>query len=119
MSTTETDPHEARHEAEHEAHEIVSAGPRHHGGLSDIGYVWVALILGALTALEVSTYYFDFGPFFIPLLLTLMTIKFFLVILFFMHLRFESKIYGFMFYTGLGLALVVYIAALATFQFFL
>jgi cytochrome c oxidase subunit 4 len=36
-----------------------------------------------------------------------------------MHLKFDSKIFSFLFYTGLGLALFVYIAALATFKFFI
>lgn len=87
-------------------------------GLSDFGYVKVAIFLAVLTALEVSTYYFDFCPFFIPLLLILMVIKFVTVALYFMHLKFDKKLYSYMFYAGLVLALGVYIGALATFQFF-
>jgi hypothetical protein len=34
-------------------------------------------------------------------------------------LKFDSKIFTFLFYTGLGLALFVYITALATFKFFI
>jgi cytochrome c oxidase subunit 4 len=86
--------------------------------MSDAGYIKIALILAAITALEVSTYYVNFGPFFMPALLTMMVIKFVMVVSYFMHLKFDSRIFGFLFYTGLGLALFVYIAALATFKFF-
>jgi cytochrome c oxidase subunit 4 len=41
-----------------------------------------------------------------------------MVVSYFMHLKFDSRIFAFLFYTGLGLALFVYIAALATFKFF-
>jgi cytochrome c oxidase subunit 4 len=35
-----------------------------------------------------------------------------------MHLKFDNKIFSFMFYLGLILAVLVYSAALATFHFF-
>ena len=41
------------------------------------------------------------------------------IVMYFMHLKFDSKIFSFLFYTGLGLALFVYIVALATFKFFI
>ena len=91
----------------------------HEHGMSDAGYIKIALILAAITALEVSTYYVDFGPLFLPSLLIMMVVKFFMVVSYFMHLKFDSKIFGFLFYTGLGLALAVYIVALATFKFFM
>jgi cytochrome c oxidase subunit 4 len=77
------------------------------------------LILAAITALEVSTYYVDFGPLFMPSLIIMMVIKFVMVVSYFMHLKFESRIFSFLFYTGLGLALFVYFVALATFKFFI
>jgi cytochrome c oxidase subunit 4 len=58
------------------------------------------------------------GPIFIPMLLILMAIKFFVVVSFFMHLRFDNRIFTWLFYTGLFLALGVYLAALATFRFY-
>ena len=87
--------------------------------MSDAGYIKIAIILAAITALEVSTYYVDFGPLFMPSLLIMMVVKFVMVVSYFMHLKFDSKIFGFLFYTGLGLALFVYITALATFKFFI
>jgi cytochrome c oxidase subunit 4 len=48
-----------------------------------------------------------------------MVIKFALVVLFFMHLRHDARIFHFLFWSGLFLAVAVYVAALATFEFFL
>ena len=91
----------------------------HEHGMSDAGYIKIALILAAITALEVSTYYVDFGPLFMPSLMIMMVVKFVMVVSYFMHLKFDSKIFSFLFYTGLGLALFVYIVALAIFKFFI
>lgn len=87
--------------------------------MTDAGYIKIAIILAVITALEVSTYYVDFGPLFMPSLLIMMVVKFVMVVSYFMHLKFDSKIFTFLFYTGLGLALFVYITALATFKFFI
>ena len=87
--------------------------------MTDAGYIRIAIILAAITALEVSTYYVDFGPLFMPSLMIMMVVKFVMVVSYFMHLKFDSKIFTFLFYTGLGLALFVYITALATFKFFI
>jgi cytochrome c oxidase subunit 4 len=88
-------------------------------GMSDAGYIKIALFLAAITALEVSTYYVDFGPLFMPSLMIMMVVKFVMVVSYFMHLKFDSKVFSFLFYTGLALALFVYITALATFKFFI
>jgi cytochrome c oxidase subunit 4 len=98
----------------------MSTGTEHHDhAMSDSGYIKIALILAAITALEVSTYYVDFGPLFMPALMIMMIVKFVMVVSYFMHLKFENRIFSFLFYTGLGLALFVYFVALATFKFFL
>jgi len=102
--------------AEHTGHEAHDEHAEH--GMSTIGYIKVAIVLAALTALEVATYFVDFGPFFMPVLLVLMCVKFFIVVSYFMHLKFDSKIFSFMFYAGLFLAIGVYAAFLATFKFF-
>jgi cytochrome c oxidase subunit 4 len=97
----------------------MSTTEEHQHGLTDAGYIRIALILAAITALEVSTYYVDFGPLFMPSLIIMMVVKFFMVVTYFMHLKFDSRIFGFLFYTGLALTLGVYVAALATFKFFM
>jgi len=91
----------------------------HDHGLTDVGYVKIAVILAVITALEVSTYYIDFGVLFLPLLLTMMVVKFVMVVSYFMHLKFDNRLFSFLFYVGLGLALFCYITALATFKFFI
>lgn len=93
--------------------------PETEHGMSNAGYVRIALILGIITALEVSTYYVDFGPLFLPALLIMMVIKFIMVVSYFMHLKFDNKLFSMMFYAGLILAVGVYSTALATFKFFL
>jgi cytochrome c oxidase subunit 4 len=84
----------------------------------DSFYIKVAFALAFITGLEVLVSYSDLGAFFLPVLLILMAIKFVSVVSVFMHLRFDNRIFSWCFYTGLFLALGVYIAALATFQFF-
>lgn len=82
---------------------------------SPVEYVRIASILAFLTALEVSTYYFEFGRAGIPLLIILMVIKFVMVASFFMHLRYDTKLFGRFMYTGLGFAIVLYAATLLIF----
>jgi cytochrome c oxidase subunit IV len=105
-------------ERTHTGHDDAVAGLGHDVH-PDSFYVKIAAFLAILTALEVSTYFFDFGPLFLPTLLTLMAIKFFSVAWFFMHLRDDSKLFSRLFFAGLFLAIGVYVVALSTFQFFL
>jgi cytochrome c oxidase subunit 4 len=119
MSTTAdhieaTESHGA-HGAEHAGD---AAHDEHHEAHSDVFYVKIAAALAVMTGLEVTLSYIDIGPLFLPLLLTLMVIKFFMVVLFFMHLKFDSKWFSFFFYSGLFLAVGCYMAFLCTFQFF-
>jgi len=86
--------------------------------MSNAGYVRIAAILAAITALEVATYYVDFGALFLPSLLLMMAVKFYIVVSFFMHLRYENKLFSWVFYAGLFLAMTVYAIFLATFHFF-
>ena len=62
-----------------------------------------------ITAAEVTLSYMDVGWVFLPALLILMMIaKFFIVVSFFMHLKFDNRLFSFLFYMGLGLAVFVY-----------
>ena len=88
-------------------------GAGHHP--TPAAYVRIALILAALTALEVSTYYVEFGRAAIPLLIVLMVIKFAMVAGSFMHLRYDTRLFSQFMYTGLGFALVLYTATLLIF----
>ncbi|MEX2533171.1 MAG: cytochrome C oxidase subunit IV family protein [Nitriliruptoraceae bacterium] len=71
-------------------------------------YVTVAAVLGVLTALEVSTYFFEFGRFAVPLLIVLMIVKFLYVAGWFMHLKFDHKFFTRVMTAGLAFALVLY-----------
>ena len=71
-----------------------------------------------MTAAEVTLSYIDVGPVFLPALLILMVAKFITVVSYFMHLKFDNKLFSFLFYLGLGLAVFVYAVALSTFHFF-
>lgn len=111
MSATETPaPASSAPASEPEAHD-------EHMHPSDWKYVQIAIILAVLTAAEVATYYVDLGPLEIPILLTLMVIKFTLVIMWFMHLKFDSPLFTRTFVAGLSMAVVVYVAVLSTFEF--
>ncbi len=91
----------------------------HEHGMTDKGYVVIAAILAAFTAAEVSLTYMHLpGWIFMTTLLTIMAIKFAMVVSYFMHLKFDNKIFTALFYSGLFLAIFVYSAALTTFHFF-
>ena len=90
-----------------------------HEGLKDREYIFVALALAVITGIEVALTYVDLPhALFMTLLLALMTVKFFTVVLFFMHVKYDAKIFGRLFYLGLGLAVSVYLAALLMFHYF-
>jgi len=76
------------------------------GGHASAGFYWmIGGILTVLTAMEVSVFYIDaLHPVLVPLLLALSVAKFALVVMFFMHLKFDSKIFTGLFAAGLVLA---------------
>jgi cytochrome c oxidase subunit IV len=111
MSATEHIAGEERHGEEL----FVSKG---HHGATDKQYIVIALILAAITAMEVTISYVDVGPIFLPALLIMMVAKFVTVVSYFMHLKFDNRLFSFLFYMGLILAVSVFAAALATFHFF-
>ncbi len=104
--------------AEHAEHHGHAHGGEEPHIPTDGYFIRVALWLALLTALETSTYWIDLGWAATPALIIMMTIKFFMIVMVFMHLKFDSPLFSFMFYLGLGLAIVVYCVALSTFQFF-
>jgi cytochrome c oxidase subunit 4 len=82
-------------------------------------YIRIAVILAVVTAAEVGIYYMDLARgLLIPLLFGFSAIKFTLVVLWFMHLRFDSRIYSRFFVLGLAGAITLYIVVLLTFGAF-
>jgi cytochrome c oxidase subunit 4 len=107
----------ADHHADHDAHAPDDGGHRHKEP-TDKQYVIIALLLAVLTAIEIAaTEVGPDGALLIVSLLVLMVVKFAFVILFFMHLRFDNKLFSRVFYIGLAFAVVLYSAVLATFHF--
>ena len=71
-------------------------------------YIMIALILTFITAVEVAVYYIPaLLPFIFPILIILSTIKFVLVVGWFMHLKFDHISYTWYFGGGLALALSI------------
>lgn len=103
---------EAPAEAELPPEDIEHPGPRQ--------YVIVALVLAVLTAIEVALFYMEFVPRPVATfaLIVLMILKFAIVALWFMHLRFDSRIYRRLFITGIILAIAVFMIVLLTFGVF-
>lgn len=88
-----------------------------HAHPKEAEYVRIAIILAIVTAIEVGVYYFDTIPgLIVPVLLVLSALKFMLVAMFFMHLRFDSRLFSFIFSGPLLLAMAVMVAVLSMFQ---
>lgn len=82
-------------------------------------YIRIGVILAVLTALEVATYYVDVGSaLLVPTLIVLAVIKFALVVMWFMHLRFDSPTYARFFVMGLAGAATLYLIVLISFGVF-
>jgi azurin len=85
-------------------------------------YVLVAVILFAITIVEFVLIYDrvgiddDLGASKIPLLIGMSAVKFGIVIMFYMHLKFESRLFTYIFLAGLGLAFAAGLAVLGIFS---
>ena len=78
-------------------------------------YRWVALILTVITVGEVWAYYIPqlvASPFFVPLLLIMSGVKFAIVVLFYMHLRYDHRLFRALFTGPLIIAMSTLIALL-------
>jgi cytochrome c oxidase subunit 4 len=74
-------------------------------------YLQIAVILGIITALEFGSIYIrQLTPILVPLLLVMSAAKFSLVVLFFMHLRYDSRVLSVIFTGSLLIATVVVLA---------
>ena len=98
-------------EPHHESHQ--------HEHPSDRNYFIVAIILGVITAAEVSTYYFEdlSTTALIIWLFPMMIAKFIIVAAYFMHLKYDNPIFKRVFVFGLVLAMAVFGIALTAFDF--
>jgi len=87
---------------------------------SDALYIKVAIFLGALTALEVGTYFLEDASttMLVVLLFPMMIVKFVVVAGWFMHLKYDNPMFRRIFVFGLVLAVLVYTAALTSLHVF-
>jgi cytochrome c oxidase subunit IV len=96
------------------------AGSHGAGHPSPKEYVRIGLLLAVLTALEVAaTYVGVSGSILIPTLFVLAVVKFALVVLWFMHLKFDDRRYARFFVMGLSGAATLYLIVLISFRVFL
>lgn len=88
-----------------------------HGQHATTGtYLRVAGILVIVTLIEVGVFYVPaFQSILVPVLLVLSAFKFALVVMFYMHLKFDNKFFTFLFGGPLLLAMAVVISLLVIF----
>ena len=80
-------------------------------------YVVVGFILTVITAIEVAIFYIEsLAGVLIPALLLLSAIKFAIVVMFYMHLKFDSRIFARVFVAPLFLAALVVIGMVLLFK---
>jgi cytochrome c oxidase subunit 4 len=80
-------------------------------------YKWVALILTLMTVVEVWVYYTPFqnSPMFAPTLIVMSAVKFAIVVLFYMHLKYDHKLFKALFTGPLIIAMSTIVALLFLF----
>lgn len=80
-------------------------------------YVVVGVILTVITAIEVAIFYIPaLASMIVPILLVLSAAKFAIVVLWYMHLKFDSKIFGRVFWAPLLLAALVVLGMIILFK---
>jgi cytochrome c oxidase subunit 4 len=108
---------DVRHHPEEEY--AAGSGVEHeHPGAGE--YVRIAVILAVITAAEVAIYYIGSlnKHALTVMLLVLSACKFALVALFFMHLKFDNRIFSTFFVAGLVMTGLAFVAVLAMFRVF-
>jgi cytochrome c oxidase subunit IV len=90
----------------------------HYGHPTWKTYVVIGAILTIITAIEVAIFYIPaMKPMIVPVLLVLSAVKFFIVVLFYMHLKFDHAIFGRVFFAPLFLAFLVVMGLIILFKF--
>ena len=101
MTTNSANAPSTAHEIEHAVHAHPGAGT----------YVLIGLLLTIITAIEVAVFYIPaMHPYMVPVLLSLSALKFVLVVMFYMHLKFDSRLFASVFVSPLVLAVSIVIA---------
>jgi cytochrome c oxidase subunit 4 len=99
------------------APESTPGGHGRHPGPKE--YIRIAIILAVITAAEVAIYYIEGAQeFLVPLLFLFSFIKFTLVVMWFMHLKFDNRLYARFSLMGLAGAITLFLIVLLLFQVF-
>ena len=108
MASVPTSLHNEPHGADDEAH----AHP------TELAYIKIGIILFFITLIEVAIYYIDaMEGILVPTLIVLSTVKFILVVGYFMHLKFDDSRLRLIFIMGMVFALATYIGTYALMHF--
>ena len=95
----------------------VAHAPVEHAHPGARQYITIAVILSVITAIEVAVYYFPpLHPILAPILIVLSAVKFATVVMFYMHLKFDSRLFSAMFLFGLAAAAFTIIMFIALFH---
>ncbi|MFS8636474.1 MAG: cytochrome C oxidase subunit IV family protein [Gemmatimonadota bacterium] len=96
------------------AHELAH---QEHGHPGTRTYIMVAVVLTIITAAEVAVAYMPaLRPVLAYILIALSAAKFSLVVMYYMHLKFDSRIFSGVFLAPFSLALVVVVALVILFK---
>ncbi len=103
----------------HGGHGHAGSAHEEHGGHASVGFYWlIGGILTVITALEVAVFYIEaLEAMLVPILLVLSAAKFVLVVMFFMHLKWDSRIFTGVFLAGLFLATFMILAMITIYHF--
>lgn len=82
-------------------------------------YVLIAAILAIITAIEVATYYIGaIESALVYILIVLSVLKFVIVVGYYMHLKFDNKLFAWLFGVGMFASISVFTAIIALFNRF-
>jgi cytochrome c oxidase subunit IV len=74
-------------------------------------YIGIAFLLTGITAVEVAVFYVpQLHPFLAPILLTLSAVKFGIVAMWYMHLKFDARLYSWVFVVPMIFAAAIILA---------
>ena len=82
-------------------------------------YIWIGLILTAITAAEVAIFYIPGATesaWLAPVLIAMSAGKFALVVMFYMHLKFDHKLFSISFFAPMVLAVTVIVSIIILFK---
>jgi cytochrome c oxidase subunit IV len=106
------------HDTSHSSHADHTAMGEHHEHPTWKQYKWVALILLVITVVEVWVYYipsFVASKLFVPALLIMSAVKFAIVVLYYMHLKYDARLFRALFTGPLIIAVVTIISLMFLF----